>query len=69
MISFFIPIRKNSKRIKNKNIRPLPNLKYGLIEMKVKQLKKLRNLVKKNNPKMFNKIEYIVSTNCEIVKK
>jgi len=69
MISFFIPIRKNSKRIKNKNIRPLPNLRYGLIEMKVKQLKKLRNLVKKNKPKMFNKIEYIISTNCEIVKK
>ena len=64
MISFFIPIRKNSKRVKNKNTRPLPYFKYGLTEIKIMQLKKFRNLVKRKNPKLFNKIEIIVSTNC-----
>lgn len=68
MISFFIPIRKNSKRVKNKNTRPLPYFKYGLTEIKIMQLKKFRNLVKRKNPKLFNKIEIIVSTNCEKVK-
>ena len=40
-ISIFIPIRKNSKRIKNKNIKPLPGLKFGLTELKIKQLNEL----------------------------
>ena len=26
----FLPIRKNSKRVKNKNIRPIPKFKYDL---------------------------------------
>ena len=69
MISFFIPIRKNSKRIKNKNVRPLPNFRYGLTEMKINQLRKLRYLISRNKTKMFNNIEYIISTNCEVVKK
>ena len=69
MISFFIPIRKNSKRIKNKNVRPLPNFRYGLTEMKINQLRKLRYLISRNKTKMFNNIEYIISTNCEVVKR
>ena len=38
-LSIFIPIRKNSKRIKNKNIKPLPGLKLGLTELKLNNLK------------------------------
>ena len=68
MISFFISIRKNSKRVRNKNTRALPYFKYGLTEMKINQLKKLRNLLRRKNPRSFNKIEIIVSTNCLKVK-
>ena len=46
MISLFIPIRKNSKRIKNKNIKKIGNFKYGLTEIKINHLKKLKNIFK-----------------------
>ena len=65
MISFFIPIRKNSKRVKNKNIKRIGNFKYGLTEIKINQLKKVRNLFLKKHKL---KIEFIVSTDCSIVK-
>ena len=47
MISFFIPIRKGSKRVKDKNIKPLPGYKFGVTELKIKQLDRLRKLLKK----------------------
>ena len=63
MISFFIPIRKNSKRIKNKNIKKINNYKLGLTEIKVLQLEKF--LKKKN----YNiNYEVIVSTDCSKIK-
>mgnify|MGYP001206890094 FL=1 len=62
MISFFIPIRSGSKRIKDKNTRSLPSFSFGLIEIKIKQIQKFRNLVKKF--KIKQDFEYIVSTNC-----
>ena len=34
-ITIFVPIRKGSKRIKNKNIKPLPGLKFGITELKL----------------------------------
>ena len=48
MISFFIPIRKNSKRVRNKNTRALPYFKYGLTEI-VNQLKKLKSIKRKKS--------------------
>jgi CMP-N-acetylneuraminic acid synthetase len=61
-ITIFLPIRKGSKRIKNKNIKPLPGLKFGLTELKINQLNKLRIIYKKN----FNKnIDIIIATDCE----
>jgi len=63
MISFFIPIRKGSKRIKNKNFKPLPGYRFGLTEIKIKQIIKFKNLIKKN--KIKKKFEYVVSTNCK----
>jgi N-acylneuraminate cytidylyltransferase len=69
MISFFIPVRKNSKRVKNKNTRPLPNYRYGLTELKILQLAKFRNLIKRRKYNLFNKCEFIVSTNCKKVKR
>ena len=56
MISFFIPIRKNSKRITNKNTREIGKYKFGLTEIKIKQLKKFQNLVK--NDKLLKNFEY-----------
>ena len=61
MISFFIPIRKGSKRVINKNFRPLPCYSYGLLEIKIKQLIKFKKLAKKE---LKNKFEFIISTNC-----
>ena len=66
MISFFIPIRKGSKRIMNKNLRPLPGFKFGLTEIKIKQIEKFRKIIKKNLKINF---EFVVSTNCEKTKK
>ena len=65
MISFFLPIRKNSLRIKNKNIVSLKKYKFGLTEIKINHLKNIRKILKKN--KIFS--EYIVSTDCDVVKK
>ncbi len=67
MISFFIPIRAGSKRIKNKNLKKLPGFNYGLTEIKIRQIKKFKNLVKKSNIKQ--EFEYIVSTNCRKTTK
>ena len=41
-----IPIRKGSFRIKNKNLRKLPGFKFGLTEIKIKQLEKFRKYIK-----------------------
>ena len=66
MISFFIPIRKNSKRIRNKSIKKIGHYKYGLTEIKINHLKKLKNIFK-NEGKI--RIEFIISTDCKIVKE
>ncbi len=65
-LSIFIPIRKGSKRIKNKNIKPLPNYNFGLTELKILQIKRLQK--KLNNMKEINNLEIIVSTDCPKVK-
>ena len=43
MISIFIPIRKGSKRVKNKNIKKIGKFNLGLTEIKIKQIIKLKN--------------------------
>lgn len=60
MISFFIPTRTGSKRIKNKNTKKIRNYKLGLTEIKILQLKKLKSILKKKKIKS----EFILSTNC-----
>ena len=42
MISIFLPIRKGSRRIINKNLKKLPYFKNGLTELKIKQLEKFK---------------------------
>ena len=61
MISIFLPIRKGSKRIKNKNIKKFNNYKLGLTELKIYQLRKFREKTLRRN--IFNQeFEYIIST-------
>ena len=64
-ISIFIPIRKNSKRVKNKNIRYIPGFNFGLTELKIKQMEKLKRLFNKNSKV---NLEFIVSTDCTKVQ-
>ena len=65
-ISFFIPIRKGSRRIKNKSFRRILDYKFGLTEIKVKQLLTLKKTFNKNI-KNF-KLEFIVSSDSKLVK-
>jgi CMP-N-acetylneuraminic acid synthetase len=37
-IAFFLPTRKGSERVKNKNTRPFAGIKGGLVENKIKQI-------------------------------
>ena len=66
IISFFLPIRKNSKRIKNKSFRPLYQYELGLTELKIIQFKKIKALFPKQL-KNF-KPEFIVSSDSAKVK-
>ena len=63
MISFFLPVRKGSKRIKNKNTKKIGKYKFGLLEIKIKQFSKLRNRLK--NIRKFSNCEFIISTDCK----
>ena len=71
MISFFLPIRKGSKRLKRKNIKSLPGYKLGLTEIKIHQLNKFRKIILKNKlgPYSLKSFEFVVSTDCEIIKR
>ena len=66
LVSIFFPVRSGSKRIKNKNIRPIKNFKAGLLEIKINHLIKLNKIFKKNLPNY--KLEIIFSTNCKKTK-
>ena len=66
LISFFFPVRKGSKRVKNKNTRKIKKYNFGLLEIKVNHLKKLR-IMFKNNIKPYD-VEFVFSTNCEKTK-
>lgn len=54
-IAFFLPTRKGSERVKNKNTRPFAGIQGGLIENKIKQLLATKHID-----------EIILSTNDEV---
>lgn len=64
-LSVFIPIRKGSKRIKNKNLKSLPGLAKGLTELKIIQLKKLKKIFKN---KFKSNLDVIITSDCQKVK-
>ncbi len=43
-IAFFLPTRKGSERVKNKNTRPFADMEGGLVENKIKQLLATRHI-------------------------
>lgn len=57
-VNVFLPCRKGSERVKNKNIKSISNYKYGLIEIKLNQLLK---------SKYVNNI-YLSTNDDEIIK-
>lgn len=54
-IAFFLPTRKGSERVKNKNTRPFAGIEGGLVENKIKQLLSTKHVD-----------EIILSTNDEV---
>ena len=56
-INVFLPCRKSSTRIKNKNIRKFANINFGLLEIKLSQLLKA---------KLINKI-YLSTNDKKII--
>lgn len=67
MISFFIPIRKNSKRIKNKNIKKIGRNKFGLTEIKLKQILKFIKLRSIDKVLKKEKFEFVISSDDQRV--
>ena len=59
MISVFLPTRKGSKRVKNKNLKKIGKYNLGLTEIKIKQILKLKKILGNRQ-----KIEFIVATDC-----
>jgi len=69
MISFFIPIKKISKRVVNKNTKKINKFKFGLTEIKLRQLQKFRNYIKKDKILSKKKFEFVVSSDDLKIKK
>ena len=59
MISFFIPIKKVSRRIPNKNTKRIHNYKFGLTEIKLKHLYKKNRMEEGSEPYVGQKINLI----------
>ncbi len=66
LISIFFPVRSGSKRIENKNTRPIKEYKKGLLEIKTNHLLKLKKIFKRNLPNY--EFEIVFSTNCKKTK-
>ena len=69
MISFFIPIKKDSKRVPGKNTKKINEFNFGLTEIKLKQLSKFRNYIKKDKILKKKIFEFVVSSDDLKVKK
>lgn len=56
-IAVFLPVRKGSQRVINKNNRPFANKEGGLLEVKLEQLSKLKVseiILSTNDEKVLN---------------
>lgn len=72
-INIFLPCRKGSKRIKNKNTKLFYKYKFGLFENKIKQLLKIKNLnkifVSTDDKKIIDYCNSINSKKITIIKR
>lgn len=69
-ITCFLPCRKGSERVKNKNIRPFSSHNNGLIEIKLKQLSKVEEIDKivlsTNDEEIINYVDSLKIENLVI---
>lgn len=64
-IAFFLPTRKGSERVKNKNTRPFAGIEGGLIENKIRQLlccEKIDEIILSTNDETCMKVAKNVSS-------
>jgi N-acylneuraminate cytidylyltransferase len=70
-MSFFLPVRKGSERVKNKNTRPFANISGGLLENKLQQIIKsdmIDEIIVSTNDKLSIVIAKKYSTECSKIK-
>lgn len=67
--SIFIPIKKVSRRVVEKNTKKINKFKLGLTEIKIKQLEKFRYQIKKDNVLKNFFFEYVISSDDLKIKK
>jgi N-acylneuraminate cytidylyltransferase len=69
-IAFFLPVRKESVRVKNKNTRPFAGIMGGLLENKLRQLMQTKNiteiLLSTNDDKCINIAENFVKQDSRL---
>lgn len=73
-VAFFLPTRKGSQRVKNKNTRPFAGIEGGLIENKIRQLvetKLVDEIIISSNDELCLDIasKYIVDSRMKILKR
>lgn len=73
MITAFLPCRSGSQRIKNKNIKRFSNFKYGLLEIKINQLLKVKEInkiiVSTDDTKIINYLKKISNKKIFVIKR
>jgi N-acylneuraminate cytidylyltransferase len=70
-VSFFLPARKGSRRVQNKNTRPFAGIRGGLLENKLNQLiktKRIDEIVVSTNDEECMRIAREFSEKCDRVK-
>lgn len=73
-VSFFLPTRKGSERVKNKNTRPFAGIKGGLVDVKIRQIlssKRIDELIFSSNDEQCIEIarRYSNDTRIRIIKR
>ncbi len=70
-LAFFLPTRKGSQRVKNKNTRPFAGIEGGLVEVKLQQLiqtKKIDEILFSSNDEDCIKIAKKYQSQCSRIK-
>lgn len=71
-IAFFLPTRKGSERVLNKNTRKFANIEDGLLELKLRQLIRIKDIpviLSTNDPESIRVAEKIDSSQIIIIER